>query len=764
MRKFFTRFYILFFCGLCCHTSFATVYRSLENGNWKDASTWDASGVPTSASDTVIIDGHSVTLDNAVGDITIKTLIITNASGQDNAILNITDDVELTVKDEVLVQSFRFWDDVKLRLFNNAKLFAQKDLTFFRSTNNDLITTLQLDLSNYAQVHVGGNFTFDFGNSSSLGLLDEVILNNSSLLNVTGDVLLYSRGGKELNFELKGTAQALIGRNFYVYHYGGKDIEVQTNENALLQIDGSLYIENNGGTNKTAFYSGPNGGYVFVAGDLELKASDQDRAILFEVSGDSSKIEVLGNITLDALTDGDIVINLQQQGSLAIGGNFERVDNSGQFGSLTMSEGGQLIYNGTSPQIIACDSIPSAGLDGFSGDNVKLDNPSGFILEGPVVVYDSLVLTDGIISTDASKSITFADGAIAKGGSASAFIDGPVIKRGTTNGNPFIFPTGDIDPTTGVARYMPIEISTLGNALDEYTAQYYGCPPPYINSVDAPIDHISSEEFWTLSRTPQTVTEVTITLHWTDAATSGIDDPSSLVVASDDPVAEKWTSIGNGGITLDGATGTLMSDIGCPPPYINRFTFASVLPTTNALPVELLRFTAQKTNDDQVKVEWLTGNEVNSDYFAVERSINGRDFEKIGILQAAENSRSTQYYTLMDQDPGYGQNYYRLMQVDRNGDYNFSRVISVNFALVIGDPIIYPNPVADRINIQGNSPLETEAQIDLYTQNGQLIYTGIHPLYNGNLSLNAATANLVHPGQYFLKMRTSSSDHTLSLL
>ena len=50
--------------------------------------------------------------------------------------------------------------------------------------------------------------------------------------------------------------------------------------------------------------------------------------------------------------------------------------------------------------------------------------------------------------------------------------------------------------------------------------------------------------------------------------------------------------------------------------------------TAISLPIELLLFNAKKLNETSVKTYWKTASEINNDYFTIERSVNGIDFEK----------------------------------------------------------------------------------------------------------------------------------------
>jgi hypothetical protein len=85
------------------------------------------------------------------------------------------------------------------------------------------------------------------------------------------------------------------------------------------------------------------------------------------------------------------------------------------------------------------------------------------------------------------------------------------------------------------------------------------------------------------------------------------------------------------------------------------------------LPVELSNFEGKKIDHINV-LYWETLSEKNSDYFKVERSINGIEWTEVGKVQAAGSSESTKYYSIVDDRMNAVINYYRLHQFDMDGE------------------------------------------------------------------------------------------------
>jgi hypothetical protein len=96
------------------------------------------------------------------------------------------------------------------------------------------------------------------------------------------------------------------------------------------------------------------------------------------------------------------------------------------------------------------------------------------------------------------------------------------------------------------------------------------------------------------------------------------------------------------------------------------------------LPIELGNFyCSQKGN--RMSVEWTTTSEINNNYFVIEKSLDGINFTELGTVLGAGNSNITNKYSLMDDAPQQGNNYYRLKQFDFNGENRTFETSSCEF-------------------------------------------------------------------------------------
>jgi hypothetical protein len=122
------------------------------------------------------------------------------------------------------------------------------------------------------------------------------------------------------------------------------------------------------------------------------------------------------------------------------------------------------------------------------------------------------------------------------------------------------------------------------------------------------------------------------------------------------------------------------------------------------LPITLSSFYA-KQSADVVHLYWRTSQEVNNDYFLVERSYNNIDFSAIGKVKGIGNSSNENNYTFDDKNAMAGKNYYRLAQTDFDGKVKYSSVVTINNKNIFSSVTISPNPVVDKIILKSNFTL-----------------------------------------------------------
>jgi cytochrome c peroxidase len=157
------------------------------------------------------------------------------------------------------------------------------------------------------------------------------------------------------------------------------------------------------------------------------------------------------------------------------------------------------------------------------------------------------------------------------------------------------------------------------------------------------------------------------------------------------------------------------------------------------LPIELLSFIAEEKNK-QIALQWQTANETNTNAFYLEKSINGKNWTKIGTVATKNETKNKQNYDFLDNDPQQGIQYYRLKQRDSDGGSSFSRVASVYYGGKKEATLsAFPSVVTDQITLsfKGFEAVET-SDIYVFDLLGKIILTqkgiNVHENYTFDVS------------------------------
>ena len=182
---------------------------------------------------------------------------------------------------------------------------------------------------------------------------------------------------------------------------------------------------------------------------------------------------------------------------------------------------------------------------------------------------------------------------------------------------------------------------------------------------------------------------------------------------------------------------------------------------TGVLPIELISLTATNKGDVNY-IEWITASEENNDYFTIERSTNGIEFEKVSDIKAYGNGNSTkrQFYHTYDSNPNKELTYYRLIEVDLFGHSKISKIISVfgpDFYETIYN--LYPNPTTNNLNFEYYSKSINSIYIELIGYRGNIVRTNVYSLEEG-LNVFSLPMTDLDNGVYILKVVSEKSGKT----
>ena len=183
----------------------------------------------------------------------------------------------------------------------------------------------------------------------------------------------------------------------------------------------------------------------------------------------------------------------------------------------------------------------------------------------------------------------------------------------------------------------------------------------------------------------------------------------------------------------------------------------------NPLPVNLVSFSGKTVNNTNI-LTWKTANELAFEGFEVQKSVDGKAFEKIGYVKG-NNAEVYQFSENRILPLNQNLFYYRLKMNDLNGKYTYSKVISIKnkeVKLVVGD--VYPNPVYNNdayINIKSKE--NGSFTFTIYDLTGKVIDIQKMNLIKGENKLQIDLSNL-NIGINFLKIESQKEQYFRKLM
>ncbi len=408
-------------------------------------------------------------------------------------------------------------------------------------------------------------------------------------------------------------------------------------------------------------------------------------------------------------------------------------------------------FNGDSDQNL---STVAPGGESFYNLALNQDAGSQVIVNQDLTIINELNITSGIINTNSNTLYIDNPSPAALVGANLSGNDGFIkgrLQRATDGSSTYNFPIGydgygaqgfDITPSGSagaqvlaymepfafapvyIQAYCDVEVHPGGGShiIGEGDPGYDGIPDKILFDLQSPLQ-------WDVSNPGGGITSYDINVY-----PSGSQMISPVVSANGVSMLYlmKNGEPGNAGVPAGDQQPWFDQDgfLRCPTQTslsgltaFSKFNLLGASGTGSALPVELLSFDASY-DEEVVTLTWATASERNNDFFEVQKSENAYDFAAIGQLGSLApggNSNTRLNYTLTDGDVNQGTYYYRLKQVEFDGTYAFSEIVSVN--IDGSNPFaIYPNPVDDYIHIHFYCESPENPQVEIYDQEARLVH------------------------------------------
>lgn len=476
---------------------------------------------------------------------------------------------------------------------------------------------------------------------------------------------------------------------------------------------------------------------------------------------------------MNNISNASVVSYYTSQATLTAGNDF-----IADVGALT-------VHGGTTLQVDGDYEADGSSVDSFTGDGsttwppvdapktisgtappffsiVKFMNGTGQLVNVTntqgIFIRERLDFANGITTTVRSNTnagaVKFIDNATYTNTALgdAQHVNGYVYKFGD---DAFTFPVGSGTDLRTLSISAPATIETYSVAWIAGNPDVTGDPSNgnamhSRAAVTSPISSVSLVGQWDwIPVLSSTGAGLTITVSIPDVSSTGVLASDLRLVGWN---GTSWVDLSGGPNATGNTEGSTLTGT-----MIAGIQAIGIGSTSVALPVTFSSYTVHKENCSAV-LNWSTAMEHNNQYFAIERSGDGRMFAPIGQVAAAGNSTTTQHYSYTDSKPLTGANHYRIAQVDMDGKRTTTGVQALHFDCSTMGVKVYPNPATRTVTIEATE----DSKIAVYNMLGQRIK--VPATASGHLSILDVSA--LAAGNYTIQVLDASgvSSHKLTIL
>lgn len=178
-----------------------------------------------------------------------------------------------------------------------------------------------------------------------------------------------------------------------------------------------------------------------------------------------------------------------------------------------------------------------------------------------------------------------------------------------------------------------------------------------------------------------------------------------------------------------------------------------------AIPVELVSFIAEASLNG-ITLKWKTATETNNNGFSVEKSSNGVSFNEIAFVKGMGTTTNQSEYSFTDDNVKVGTFYYRLKQIDYDGTFSYSNIISVDVELPTQFALNqnHPNPFNPTTKISFELPVDADATLEIFNTIGQKVAELVNNSLSGGRHEFEFNAAGFSSGIYYYKLTALAND------
>jgi|GEM_PF-6629610 len=190
--------------------------------------------------------------------------------------------------------------------------------------------------------------------------------------------------------------------------------------------------------------------------------------------------------------------------------------------------------------------------------------------------------------------------------------------------------------------------------------------------------------------------------------------------------------------------------------YANSATGTFPMSIFTPLRIKLDKIEAANIGSNRNRISWNSLEESAGDYYELERSADGKSFEKIAVVQGKNKAGS---YAITDENALGGMNYYRLKMLDQTKNYSYSKTVQAYVAETDKFTVMAsPNPAGETLKIMIYGTVGSNAHLKIMDVTGKLIKTLAVVQNEESIDLKNMSK-----GVYLIKYEDSQNTQTLRI-
>ncbi|QJX46779.1 T9SS type A sorting domain-containing protein [Hymenobacter taeanensis] len=406
----------------------------------------------------------------------------------------------------------------------------------------------------------------------------------------------------------------------------------------------------------------------------------------------------------------------------------------------TLNSSGRVLLSGSAAQTLTAGGAALAQLEVNNGSSQGLTVPDN------LTITQELKLTNGMVRTPASATISLTNTASVSGEATGRYVQGNlrVTRDNVSTATDF---TNSATIGGNGQNLGRVEVTrTAGLTLAGTSYGTFG-------------DSKSVDRIWTVTADQAPTGAVPITLSWLPDNDNGLTDFSRVLIWRQATQTAPWNGVGSV------ANASTTRSISSSTTVLGRFTVTN---SANPLPVQLIAFRAEARAAD-VLLHWATASEKDNALFAIEVSTDGRLFQTVGQVAGRGTTSQQTSYTYTDARVSrYNADvlYYRLRQQDTDGTQSYSAVqvvrpLETEQAMALQ---AHPNPFSQELFARLVLPKAGLASIALHNTLGQVLFTRQLELPAGTSEVALPEADKLPQGVYLLVVRQANASRVVKVV